>query len=123
MRIKKLSHVCLSTKSLKKVKDFYISILKFKITHEFINENNKTYGYFISTGNRTFIEFFLTKNKIIKKNTTIRHICFEVDDIENFFRKLKYKFPKSKLTIGKTDKVKQFFIKDYENNLIEFHGK
>ena len=60
MQIKKLSHVCLSTKSLKKVKDFYIGVLKFKISHEFINDNNKTYGYFIHAGDKTFIEFFLT---------------------------------------------------------------
>ena len=123
MQIKKLSHVCLSTKSLKKVKDFYIGILKFKIAHEFINKNNKTYGYFINTGNKTFIEFFLSKNKIIKKNTPVRHICFEVYDIDTFFKKIKYKFPNSKLKVGKTDNIKQFFIKDYENNIIEFHGR
>ena len=123
MHIKKLSHVCISTKNLKKVKDFYVDILNFKIDHEFINENNEIYGYFINTGNKTFLEFFLSKTKIIKNNTPLRHICFEVYNIDLFFNKIKKKIPTSQLKLGKTDNIKQFFIKDYENNIIEFHQR
>ena len=123
MYIKKLSHICLSTKNLKKVREFYVNILNFKIDHEFINENKQIYGYFINTGNNTYLEFFLSKTNINQKNSSLRHICFEVYDIEVFFKKIKKKFPGIKLRVGKTDNIRQFFIKDYENNIIEFHQR
>ena len=123
MHIKKLSHICLFTKNLNKVRDFYINLLKFKIVHEFINEKNEIYGFFINTGNNTFLEFFLTEKILAKESNSFRHICFEVYDIDNFYKKMKKKFPDIKLKIGKTDNIKQFFIKDFENNVIEFHQR
>jgi catechol 2,3-dioxygenase-like lactoylglutathione lyase family enzyme len=123
VEIKKLSHVCLSTKNLEKVRDFYINILKFKIVHEFINKNKETYGYFINVGNNSFIEFFLVE-KIENSNlSSFRHLCFEVYNIDNLYKRLKKKFPKIKIKIGKTDGIKQFFVKDFENNIIEFHQR
>ena len=123
MIVKKLSHVCLSTLDLKKVHDFYINELNFKISHEFKNSKKELYGYFINAGNNTFIEFFLS-NKINKsKNNVFRHLCFEVNDLKKIFQKFKKKDPKLKIKIGKTDKIKQFFVKDHEGNIIEFHER
>ena len=66
--IKQLSHISLSTKNINKVIDFYIKVLGFKISHRFINpKNNTLYGLFIYCGNKTFLEFLITK-KIIKRN-------------------------------------------------------
>ena len=65
MFVKNLSHISLSAKSLDNVKSFYVDLLKLKITHEFRNKkNNELYGFFLSSGKRTFLEFF--KNKILR---------------------------------------------------------
>ncbi len=109
--------------SLVKVKNFYIKKLGLKIAHEFRNQNNDLYGYFLKSNNNTFLEFFFTKKKINFKNKTnhFRHICFEVSNISVLNKK---KFNnKLKIKRGKTDNILQSFTKDYEGNIIEFHQR
>ena len=121
--IKNLSHISLMSNSLVKVKNFYIKKLGLKIAHEFRNQNNDLYGYFLKSNNETFLEFFVTKKKINfkNKNNHFRHICFEVSNINNFNKK---KFDnKLKIKRGKTDNVLQTFTKDFEGNIIEFHQR
>ena len=117
-----LSHISLSTNSLKKVYNFYIEILGLKIIHKFNNKNKETYGYFISASNNTFLEFFNSKEKINFKNKKdkFRHICFEVKNIKRFAKKLDKNV---KIKRGKTDNILQFFIKDFEGNIVEFHQR
>jgi catechol 2,3-dioxygenase-like lactoylglutathione lyase family enzyme len=123
--IRSLSHISLSSSNLDKVKKFYIDILKFKIVHKFINpKTNFEYGIFIFCGNNTLLEFFYDKEKTKKKRGAIfRHICFEVKNIYSFKKKIQKKF-KKKITIGrgKTDGVLKFWLRDFENNPVEFHS-
>ena len=118
--IKKISHISLFTNDLNKVYSFYIDILKLKIAHKFLNDQNNLYGLFINAGEGTFIEFFKTDKEIINGNTN--HFCFEVSDInkikENLQKSMKISIP---IKRGKTDDILQFMIKDFENNSIEFH--
>ena len=119
--IKQLSHVSILSKDLKKVEKFYSKILKLKIIHKFINpKTKKVYGYFFRVGKNTMLEFFLTKNKSIK-DSNIRHFCFEVKNIKSMSEKLKKKGFQQNISRGKTDKTLNFKIKDYENNIVEFH--
>ena len=109
--IKNLSHISLTSNSLEKFKKFYVKKLRLKIVHEFRNEKNELYGYFLSSKKNTFIEVFKTKKKINFKNkyNHFKHICFEVSDIKKFNKKTfnnKYKIK------GKTDRILQFFTKD-----------
>ena len=122
--IKNLSHISLFTNSLLKIKKFYIKKLKLRIIHEFKNNNNETYGYFLSASKNTFLEFFLTKKKInfLNKKNQFRHICFEVSNIKKFEKKFVNK-NKTKITRGKTDGILQFFTNDLEGNIIEFHQR
>tara|TARA_Y100000816_G_scaffold262242_1_gene219795 strand:+ start:52 stop:444 length:393 start_codon:yes stop_codon:yes gene_type:complete len=124
MLIKNLSHLSLSTKSLPKVKKFYVDILNCKVVHTFINtKNNELYGYFLSSGNNTFIEFFKIKKNVKKKRGNIfRHLCFEVRNIYKLRKKLIANSP-SRIKRGKTDRILQFFAKDFENNIVEFHQR
>ena len=115
--IKNLSHVSLSTKNINKVIDFYVKILKFKIAHKFKNKNDKIYGLFLYCGKRTFLEFFLTKNK----KSRFRHVCFEVKNLVEIEKKLKKFDKKIEIRRGKTDRVMQFMTTDFEGNEIEFH--
>ena len=121
--IKNLSHVSLLSNSLNKVKNFYVKKLGLKIVHEFRNKNNDIYGYFLSSKNNTFLEFFKTKKKINfnNQNNHFKHICFEVSNLK-YLNKKKFK---NKFTIkrGKTDRILQFFTKDFEGNIVEFHQR
>lgn len=121
--IKQLSHICFFTNDLNKVKKFYINILKFKISHKFINKTTKEeYGLYINCGNKTFLEVFKIKKKLnLDRNFTF-HVCFNVNDIKNLQKKIsKINKKTTKLVYGKTDKILQFKTFDYEGNLIEFH--
>lgn len=119
--LEQLSHISLSSRNLQNVIDFYINILGFKVSHKFINKkNNELYGLFIHCGKKTFIEFF-KDNKKKNRNSSFRHLCFEVKKIRLLAQKLK-KFDSSiKVKRGKTDRVLQFMTKDFDKNLIEFH--
>ena len=65
--IKNLSHISLTSNSLEKFKKFYVKKLRLKIVHEFRNEKNELYGYFLSSNKNTFIEVFKTIKKLILK--------------------------------------------------------
>lgn len=122
--IKSLSHLSLSTNSLKNVYKFYVNILGLKVIHTFINDKNReVYGYFLSTNNNTFLEFFNSKNKINFKYNKgqFRHLCFEVEDIHKIAKKLKIK--KKNIIRGNTDNILQFFTKDFDGNFVEFHQR
>ena len=60
------------------------------------------------------------KNNLKNKNDKFRHICFEVKNIKRFAKKLNKKI---KIQRGKTDNILQFFIKDFEGNIVEFHQR
>ena len=121
--IKNLSHISLMSNSLSKVKNFYVKKLGLKIVHEFRNENNDLYGYFLSSKNNTFLEFFKTKKKInfSNRNNHFKHICFEVSNLK-YLNKKKFN-NKFAIKRGKTDKILQFFTKDFEGNIVEFHQR
>jgi predicted enzyme related to lactoylglutathione lyase len=121
--IRNLSHISLLTNSLEKVKNFYIKKLKLKIIHEFRNDKSELYGLFINANKSTFLEFFLTKKKINFRNCKnhFRHICFEVNDIKKMNKKIANN--KKKISRGKTDNILQFFTKDFEGNVVEFHQR
>ena len=116
--IKKLSHVSILTNNFNKVHKFYVEILGLKVVHKFINNRNELYGLFLHAGKGTFIEFF--KNNKKKLSKTYEHICFEVNNIYETKKKFN-KVAKIEIKRGRTDKVLQFKIKDYERNVIEFH--
>jgi catechol 2,3-dioxygenase-like lactoylglutathione lyase family enzyme len=122
MYIKNLSHISLSAKSLDNVKKFYVNLLNLKIIHEFRNKkNNDLYGIFFSSGKGTFLEFFKNKKKR-KIGNVFRHLCFEVKDIKKIRKKLISLSP-TLIKRGKTDKILQFFVKDLEHNVVEFHQR
>ena len=119
--IKKLSHISLFSKDLKKVEKFYCKILNLKIAHKFINKKNgKIYGLFIYAGENTMLEFFTSKKKL-NNNSKFRHFCFQVSNLKKVHQYLQKKGFKADMSRGKTDKTLNFTIKDYENNEIEFH--
>lgn len=115
-----LSHICIFSNDLQKVKKFYIDMMGFKIQHTFTNKEKEIYGYFINLGNDTYIEFFKS-NKKFDQSSKFKHICFKSNNLEEEKNKLSKYFNDIKITFGKTDGIQQFFINDLEGNVIEFH--
>lgn len=119
MKIKKLSHLCLSCKDINKIIEFYQNTLNFEVVHQFKNDTGETYGVFLLIGENSFIEFFKSQEEITEGNR-YRHFALEVEDITKTALELEKKGINCKVKRGKTDLVLQFTIKDCEGNIIEF---
>lgn len=122
-KIKKLAHVCLGTQQLEKQIQFYCETLGCRIIHEFINPQGERYGAFLLVHQGTFVEFFndpkLDSNSRVAQR--LRHLCFEVDDIQAAAEFFKQKGFQPEVVRGKTDKTLQFWIEDPDLNRVEFH--
>ncbi len=118
--IKRLSHVSISSDDLDRAELFYKGILGLKIVHNFINDKGERYGFFLLSGCGTFIEIFRSQNAITRQGR-LRHICFEVADIEKCSVELRsngiYDFD---IKRGRTDRVLQLFIDGPDGVQIEF---
>ena len=60
--IKNLSHISLTTNSLKKVYNFYVKILGLKVVHKFINDEGDLYGYFLSSGKNVSMSWWISRS-------------------------------------------------------------
>ena len=120
IKIKRLSHLSLSTNDFEKIKKFYCNILGMKIVHKFVNPKDEIYGMFLYAGNSTFIEFFHSKD-FPRESGRFRHFCLEVSNIYEIKRILEKNNFSISISRGKTDKILQFIVKDFEGNLVEFH--
>lgn len=126
--IKRLAHTCFYTKKPKEIIDFYCNKIGLKLSFSIKDDNNNDVGWYFEVGNMTFLEFFdatfaeVEWNDYIKdmgRTGNMRHICFEVDSIEKIQGELKKKGVEVfDISIG-SDKAKQGWIIDPEDNWIE----
>ena len=120
MELIRLSHICLNTGDLHRAVDFYCNILGCKVIHEYKNDSGEVYGHFLLINNNTFLEFFQGE-PVETASSPFRHICFEVDNINEWAEHLAIKGYIANMKRGRTDRVLQFWIKDPDGNMIEFH--
>lgn len=113
----RLHHVSLSTSDLPRAIAFYRDALGGEVAHEFRNENGKLYGAFIHCGNGSFIELFHAAAFV--PSGRLRHLSFEVADIEAAAAHMRELGYAPAVRRGRTDKVLQFFIHDPDGNEIE----
>lgn len=119
MQIKRLSHVSMSSRDLAATERFYVDLMGFKVVHEFQNPAGERYGFFLTSGGGTFMEFF-QKPEAGHEEGLFRHFCFETDDIEAFAAKVRaYGITGFTVKRGRTDKVLQFFFYDPDGTQIE----
>jgi catechol 2,3-dioxygenase-like lactoylglutathione lyase family enzyme len=119
VKIKRLSHVSLSTRDLAATERFYVGVLGLEIAHEFRNPAGERYGFFLHAGGGSFLEFFQTKNTG-REDDLFGHLCLETDDIEAVAKKLRAS-GLTDITVqrGRTDKILQFFIRDPDGTKVE----
>lgn len=92
MRINEIQHIAVNTRDLKKSIHFYTEILKL----DYVNEADlgNDYAAYIKCGPGSVLELFhmegnLTERKLDDTAVGVRHIAFDVDDIEAWDNYLK----------------------------------
>jgi catechol 2,3-dioxygenase-like lactoylglutathione lyase family enzyme len=87
MPITTLAHVCLKTTDLKRTRDFYCDALGLKHLFNFTRKN-AVIGYYLASGNRTFVEVFQSDAIEPLGKQPIHHLCLETDGLPTLHARL-----------------------------------
>jgi len=117
--LKRLSHACLGSTNLPRTIAFYRELIGCEVAHEFRNAAGELYGVFLSCRNGTFLEFF-NEQQPKPPGGLFRHLCFEVDDVEDMAAVARRHGLTAEIKRGRTDHILQFFIHDPDGNMVEF---
>ena len=117
--LKRLSHACLGSTNLPRTIAFYRELVGCQVAHEFRNAAGELYGVFLSCRNGTFLEFF-NEQQPKPPGGLFRHLCFEVDDIEDMAAAAQKRGLTGEIKRGRTDHILQFFVHDPDGNMVEF---
>ena len=115
----RLSHACLGSTNLPRTIAFYRELVGCEVAHEFRNAAGELYGVFLSCRNGTFLEFF-NEQQPKPPGGLFRHLCFEVDDVEDMAAVARRHGLTAEIKRGRTDHILQFFIHDPDGNMVEF---
>jgi len=116
--IKQLAHACIFSSDLAATQAFYCGALGLEKTFDFIKDG-ELYGFYLALGNGTFLEVFAEEPA--GSLSRIRHLCFEVDDIDASIAQLdKQGVKHTEKKLG-GDHTWQTWIKDPDGIDIEFH--
>lgn len=92
LKVKKMHHVAIICSDYNKSKEFYVSILGFKIIREVYREERKSYKLDIEKGDIQ-LELFSFENSPKRLSYPeacgLRHLAFESEDLENDYIYLK----------------------------------
>ncbi|MBU5592141.1 VOC family protein [Clostridium sp. MSJ-4] len=95
MEIKKIHHIAIITSNYEKSKDFYVNKLGFNVINEVYRKERNSYKLDLSVGGEYQIELFSFPNPPKRLSypeaTGLRHLAFEVDNIENTWNELNEK--------------------------------
>ncbi|WRH64939.1 MAG: VOC family protein [Planktothrix sp. GU0601_MAG3] len=86
MKINKIHHIAIICSNYQKSKDFYVNLLGFEIIQETWRKERNSYKLDLRVGTRDQIELFSFPDPPQRPNQPescgLRHLAFEVDDIE-----------------------------------------
>lgn len=120
--IRGLAHVCFTVSDLQRSLDFYCGTLGLQPAFEFVRPTGERYGQYIHVGGRAFIELFEGGVAERAEGQPYRHVCLEVDDIEEAVRRLQERgVAVTDVKVG-NDRSYQAWISDPDGNRIELHG-
>ena len=95
MNIKSVHHIAIICSDYKKSKEFYVNKLGFKILAENYREEKKSYKLDLCIGDKYQIELFSFPNPPERaskpESCGLRHLAFEVENIEEVVNQLKKK--------------------------------
>ena len=124
--IKRLHHIAIICKDYEKSKKFYTEILGFEIEQEIYRAERQSYKLDLSINGNYLIELFSFPNPPKRPSrpeaTGLRHIAFEVDDIEKCIQILTVNNIQSEpIRIDEFTNKKFTFLSDPDNLPIELY--
>jgi catechol 2,3-dioxygenase-like lactoylglutathione lyase family enzyme len=129
--IRKLAHLCLVTDQLDAMLEFYTQKIGLPIKFIFRNEQGQIFGYYLESGDTTFIEIFdrILKHKQwggasdltpLRQGDQVNHFCFEVLDMPEHIATLEARGVKIRNVKTAIDHSHQAWTSDPDGNLLEF---
>lgn len=79
--IKRLAHINIGSNNLAESEHFYCDILGLKKAFDF-SKNDQPFGFYLATGEMTFIEVFIQSDPANYDRPIIKHLCLEVEDLD-----------------------------------------
>jgi catechol 2,3-dioxygenase-like lactoylglutathione lyase family enzyme len=80
--ITRLAHICIGSTDLEKSRHFYCDVLGMEKGFEFI-KNGDLFGFYIKTGETTYIEIFIEEHEPNYNHPIMQHLCLEVADLDS----------------------------------------
>ncbi|PRX31031.1 glyoxylase I family protein [Orenia metallireducens] len=92
MRLNKIHHIAIICSNYQESKEFYVNILNLKVIKETYREERDSYKLDLAIGEHSQIELFSFPNSPKRPSYPeargLRHLAFEVDDIEEAVKDL-----------------------------------
>lgn len=128
IKINRLHHIAIICKDYEKSKRFYIEVLGFKIDKEVYREDRQSFKLDLTLNEQYLIELFSFPNPPIRQTrpeaTGLRHIAFEVDDLDKSLQILKdNNVNVESVRIDEFTNKKFAFLFDPDNLPIELYQK
>lgn len=126
LEIKKLHHIAIICSDYEKSKAFYTSVLGLKIKNEIYRSERKSYKLDLCLNGEYLIELFSfpdpPKRPTHPEASGLRHIAFEVENIEEYVEQLKDKgVSVEPIRIDEFTNKKFTFMPDPDNLPIEIY--
>ncbi|MDF2879842.1 MAG: putative lyase [Clostridiaceae bacterium] len=128
MKLNKVHHIAIICSDYTKSKDFYTNILGLKVIKETYRRERQSYKLDMAVGDNYQIELFsfpnAPKRLTYPEACGLRHLAFEVDNIESIVKELSSK--KIKVEPTRLDEItgrKFVFFNDPDNLPIELYEK
>ena len=126
MKLNKIHHTAIICSNYEKSKHFYSEILGLKIINEIYREDRASYKLDLKVGNYNQIELFsfpnCPKRLSYPEALGLRHLAFEVDDIEEAVNCLNsYNIEVEPIRIDEITNKKFVFFKDPDDLPIELY--
>jgi catechol 2,3-dioxygenase-like lactoylglutathione lyase family enzyme len=116
-----IAHACFVVSNLEDSIAFYRDGLGLVPAFDFVDENERRYGLYLYAGQNNFIELFQGEMGEKAAKQSFRHICLQVDDIEETVKTLSERgIVVSEIKLGK-DRSYQAWITDPDGNRFELH--
>jgi len=120
--IKDLAHVCFTVRDLDAAVAFYCGKLGLRHAFDFVNDEGARFGVYLHIAGRSFIELFVGQPEASTTPVSYRHLCLEVEDVQEAVKELRGKgVDVTDATLG-SDNSWQAWIEDPDGNRIELHS-